>query len=59
MGIGWDRIGSFKTKREADQGCERHIFDPRDGDVVGRRDRFHLLIRQGTTDDKRPDGARR
>jgi hypothetical protein len=58
MGFSWDRIGSFATKREADEWCERHNVDPRDRDIVGGRDGFDLLVRQGTTDDERPDGAR-
>ena len=58
MSFSWDRIGSFRTRREADEWCTRHDIDPRDADIVGGLNGFDLLVRQGTTEDERPDGAR-
>jgi len=58
MSFNWDRIGTFQTVIEAEEWCDRHNIDRRDRDIRGGRDGFDLLVRQGTTDDERPDGAR-
>ena len=58
MSFNWDRIGTFTTVVEAEEWCDRRGVDRRDRDIRGGRDGFDLLIRQGSSDDERPDGAR-
>ena len=58
MSFNWDRIGTFATVIEAEEWCDRRGVDRRDRDIRGGRDGFDLLIRQGASDDERPDGAR-
>lgn len=58
MSFNWDRVGTFQTAIEAEEWCDRQNIDQRDRDIRGSRDGFDLLVRQGTTNDERPDGAR-
>lgn len=58
MSFNWDRIGTFANVIEAEEWCDRQNVDRRDRDIRGGTDGFELLIRAGTSDDERPDGAR-
>ena len=58
MSFTWDRIGIFTSVVEAEEWCDRRGGERRDRDSRGGRDGFDLLIRQGSSDDERPDGAR-
>ena len=58
MSFNWDRIGNFDSAREAEQWCDRQNIDQRDRNIRANGAGVELLIRAGTTNNERPDGAR-